>query len=238
MSTDSSQYDLPRYTSHCPKLFSAKNPTPLTHPSFVAVAMRLLEGCQNCEEESLVYTSLAHEGEGAKRLCRVPCYWKLQGHRSRNLGIRASILVFWQYPCGINKGWSDWVDRELRDPSTCDILCWTGVLDAIFLSKACDIHIEAKMLRHVVPSNAKEGSEFLELLDGVENFIFRLYFVQLEEFKHVPLYANTDGLVEAPVMMAQGHHLRKDALLSVACMPPFADIRRDHLEASVHYSPH
>ncbi|KAL6284597.1 hypothetical protein ACE6H2_015526 [Prunus campanulata] len=42
------------------------------------------------------------------------------------------------------------VDRELLDPSTCDILRRAQVLDAIFLSKLWDIHIEAKMLRHVV----------------------------------------------------------------------------------------
>ncbi|CAL8088341.1 unnamed protein product [Prunus armeniaca] len=50
----------------------------------------------------------------------------------------------------ISKGWSEWVDRELRDPSTCNILRRAQVLDAIFLSKLWDIHIEAKMLRHVV----------------------------------------------------------------------------------------
>ncbi|CAL9018450.1 unnamed protein product, partial [Prunus brigantina] len=38
----------------------------------------------------------------------------------------------------------------LRDPSTCAILRRAQVLDAIFLSKLWDIHIEAKMLRHVV----------------------------------------------------------------------------------------
>ncbi|CAL8088811.1 unnamed protein product [Prunus armeniaca] len=61
-----------------------------------------------------------------------------------------AVPLFFQYPCGTSKGWSEWVDRELKDPSTCDILNRAEVLDAIFISKACDIHIEAKMLRHVV----------------------------------------------------------------------------------------
>ncbi|PQQ06009.1 uncharacterized protein Pyn_01636 [Prunus yedoensis var. nudiflora] len=65
------------------------------------------------------------------------------------------------YPCGINKGWSQWFDRELRDPSIFNILCRTGVLDAIFLSKACDIHIEAKMLRHVVRRWSTETHTFI-----------------------------------------------------------------------------
>ncbi|CAL8163116.1 unnamed protein product [Prunus armeniaca] len=65
-------------------------------------------------------------------------------------GLFLVVPLFFQYPCGTSKGWSEWVDRELRNPSTCDILSRAGVLDAIFISKACDIHIEAKMLRHVV----------------------------------------------------------------------------------------
>ncbi|CAL2247372.1 unnamed protein product [Prunus armeniaca] len=54
------------------------------------------------------------------------------------------------YPCSISKGWSGWADSKLLDPSTCNILHRAKVLDAIFLSKLCNIHIEAKMLRHVV----------------------------------------------------------------------------------------
>ncbi|CAL8175521.1 unnamed protein product [Prunus armeniaca] len=65
-------------------------------------------------------------------------------------GIFPAVPLFFQYPCSISKGWSEWVDRELRDPSTCNILRRAQVLDAIFLSKLWDIHIEAKMLRHVV----------------------------------------------------------------------------------------
>ncbi|CAL8992531.1 unnamed protein product, partial [Prunus brigantina] len=65
-------------------------------------------------------------------------------------GLFPAVPLFFQYPCGISKGWSEWVDRELRDPSTCAILRRAQVLDAIFLSKLWDIHIEAKMLRHVV----------------------------------------------------------------------------------------
>ncbi|CAL9025804.1 unnamed protein product [Prunus brigantina] len=65
-------------------------------------------------------------------------------------GLFPAVPLFFQYPCGISKGWSEWVDRELRNPSTCAILRRAQVLDAIFLSKLWDIHIEAKMLRHVV----------------------------------------------------------------------------------------
>ncbi|CAL8992922.1 unnamed protein product, partial [Prunus brigantina] len=65
-------------------------------------------------------------------------------------GLFPAVPLFFQYPCSISKGWSEWVDRELRDPSTCNILRRAQVLDAIFLSKLWDIHIEAKMLRHVV----------------------------------------------------------------------------------------
>ncbi|PQQ18434.1 uncharacterized protein Pyn_23528 [Prunus yedoensis var. nudiflora] len=65
-------------------------------------------------------------------------------------GLFPTVPLFFQYPCSISKGWSEWVDRELLDPSTCDILRWAQVLNAIFLSKMWDIHIEAKMLRHVV----------------------------------------------------------------------------------------
>ncbi|PQM42012.1 uncharacterized protein Pyn_17872 [Prunus yedoensis var. nudiflora] len=65
-------------------------------------------------------------------------------------GLFPAVPLFFQYPCSISKGWSEWVDRELLDPSTCDILRQAQVLDAIFLSKLWDIHIEAKMLRHVV----------------------------------------------------------------------------------------
>ncbi|KAI5324084.1 hypothetical protein L3X38_033157 [Prunus dulcis] len=62
-------------------------------------------------------------------------------------GLFSTVPLFFQYPCGTSKGCSEWVDRELKNPSTCDILNWAGVLEAIFISKACDIHIEAKMPR-------------------------------------------------------------------------------------------
>ncbi|PQM42280.1 uncharacterized protein Pyn_18592 [Prunus yedoensis var. nudiflora] len=65
-------------------------------------------------------------------------------------GLFLAIPLFFQYPCSISKGWLEWVDRKLLDPATCNILRSTQVLDAIFLSKLWDIHIEAKMLRHVV----------------------------------------------------------------------------------------
>ncbi|KAI5351300.1 hypothetical protein L3X38_004191 [Prunus dulcis] len=65
-------------------------------------------------------------------------------------GLFPAVPLFFQYSCGTCKGWSKWVECELKDPFTYDILNWAGVLDAIFLSKACGIHIEAKMLCHVV----------------------------------------------------------------------------------------
>ncbi|PQM43050.1 uncharacterized protein Pyn_17112 [Prunus yedoensis var. nudiflora] len=45
----------------------------------------------------------------------------------------------------------------------------------------------------------RKGQNFLELLDGVENFFFCPHCALPEEFKHVPLYADTDGLVKASV---------------------------------------
>ncbi|CAL2277031.1 unnamed protein product [Prunus armeniaca] len=50
-------------------------------------------------------------------------------------GLFLVVPLFFQYPYSISKGWSEWVDRELLDPSTQDILCRAQVLDAIFLSK-------------------------------------------------------------------------------------------------------
>ncbi|CAL8993072.1 unnamed protein product, partial [Prunus brigantina] len=73
-------------------------------------------------------------------------------------GLFPAVPLFFQYPCGTSKGWSEWVDRELKDPSTCDVLSRAGVLDAIFTSKACDIHIEAKMLRHVFTPTLEDGT--------------------------------------------------------------------------------
>ncbi|PQM35336.1 uncharacterized protein Pyn_23655 [Prunus yedoensis var. nudiflora] len=68
------------------------------------------------------------------------------------------------------------VDRELLDPATCNILRSTQVLDAIFLSKLWDIHIEAKMLRHVVwrwsaatHTFVCSWGEFTPTLEDVEN---------------------------------------------------------------------
>ncbi|CAL8168725.1 unnamed protein product [Prunus armeniaca] len=108
-------------------------------------------------------------------------------------GLLPAIPLFFQYPCGINKGWSEWVDRELRDPSTCDILSRAGVLDAIFISKACDIHIEAKMLRHVVRRWSTEThtficswGEFAPTLEDVAN-IFRLSLYGSQDPFHIAL---------------------------------------------------
>ncbi|CAL8168373.1 unnamed protein product [Prunus armeniaca] len=95
-------------------------------------------------------------------------------------GLFSAIPLFFQYPYGTSKGWSEWVDRELRNPSTCDILSRAGVLDAIFISKTCDIHIEAKMLQHVVRRWSTEThtficswGEFAPTLEDVAN-IFHL----------------------------------------------------------------
>ncbi|CAL2277779.1 unnamed protein product [Prunus armeniaca] len=61
-------------------------------------------------------------------------------------GLFPAVPLFFQYPCSTSKGWSEWVDDELKNPSTRDILSRAGVLEAIFVSKACDIHIEVKTL--------------------------------------------------------------------------------------------
>ncbi|CAL9000940.1 unnamed protein product, partial [Prunus brigantina] len=102
-------------------------------------------------------------------------------------GLFPAVPLFFQYPCGTSKGWSEWVDRELRDSSTGDILSRAGVLDGIFISKACDIHIEVKMLRHVVRRWRTEThtficswGEFAPTLEDVANIF------------HLPLCGNQD----------------------------------------------
>ncbi|CAL2265915.1 unnamed protein product [Prunus armeniaca] len=65
-------------------------------------------------------------------------------------GLFPAVPLFFQYPCSISKGWSEWVNHELRDPATCNLLRRAQVLDVIFLSKLWDVHIKAKMLRHMV----------------------------------------------------------------------------------------
>ncbi|CAL8118411.1 unnamed protein product [Prunus armeniaca] len=292
-------------------------------------------------------------------------------------GLFPAVPLFFQYPCSTSKGWSEWVDAELKNPSTRDILSRAGVLEAIFASKACDIHIEVKTLRHLVrrwstethtficswgeftptledvanifhlplcgsqdpfhialtaedgpkleilrkgaptsPSTSlrfsnwiqffgnsdrdepcrlaallawesvsgaagtmavetfvnssflqiflwerfkgiensyvpgslplicrwfrrmqRKGQNFLELLDDVDQFIFRPYCASSEGFRSMPLYADSTALMEALAMPTQGCRLRREALLSAACLPlpTFGD---DHLEISVHYSPY
>lgn len=83
----------------------------------------------------------------------------------------------------------------------------------------------------------RKGQNFLELLDDVENSFFCPYCVMPEEVKHVPLYADSDGLVEALAMTAQGLQLQREAMLSAACLP-LPTLGVDHLEISLHYSPH
>ncbi|PQP93506.1 uncharacterized protein Pyn_29656 [Prunus yedoensis var. nudiflora] len=102
-------------------------------------------------------------------------------------GLFPAVPLFFQYPCGTSKGWSEWVGRELRDPSTRDILSRAGVLDAVFLSRAWDIHVEAKMLRHVVRRWSTEThtfvcswGEFTPTLEDVANIL------------HLPLCSSQD----------------------------------------------
>ncbi|PQQ03683.1 uncharacterized protein Pyn_40619 [Prunus yedoensis var. nudiflora] len=90
-------------------------------------------------------------------------------------GLFPAVPLFFQYPCGTSKGWSEWVDRELRDPSTRDVLSpW-------------DIHVEAKMLRHVVRRWSTEThtfvcswGEFTPTLEDVANIL------------HLPLCGSQD----------------------------------------------
>ncbi|PQP91549.1 uncharacterized protein Pyn_07606 [Prunus yedoensis var. nudiflora] len=93
-------------------------------------------------------------------------------------GLFPAVPLFFQHPCSISKSWSEWVDRELLDPSTCDILHRAQVLEAIFLSKLWDIHIEARMLRHVVRRWSKathtfvcSWGEFTPTLEDVANIV-------------------------------------------------------------------
>ncbi|CAL2238387.1 unnamed protein product [Prunus armeniaca] len=67
------------------------------------------------------------------------------------------------------------------------------------------------------------------MLDDVEKFIFRPYCVLSEGFSNTPFYADSVVLVEALATSAQGCPLRREALLSVACLPlpTFGD---DHSE--------
>ncbi|CAL2276554.1 unnamed protein product [Prunus armeniaca] len=83
----------------------------------------------------------------------------------------------------------------------------------------------------------RKGQNFLELLDDVEKFIFRPYCVLLEGFSNTPFYADSVVLVEALATSAQGCPLRREALLSAACLPlpMFGD---DHSEVPVRYSPY
>ncbi|PQP91846.1 uncharacterized protein Pyn_12880 [Prunus yedoensis var. nudiflora] len=87
----------------------------------------------------------------------------------------------------------------------------------------------------MVPTYAKEGPNFLELLDNVESFIFRPYCALSEGFRHVPLYADSDDLIEVPETTARGRRLRREAMLSAACFP-LPTLGDDHLEASVFWT--
>ncbi|CAL8173510.1 unnamed protein product [Prunus armeniaca] len=113
-------------------------------------------------------------------------------------GLFPAVPLFFQYPCSISKGWSEWVDAELKSPSTRDILSRAGVLEAIFASKACDIHIEAKTLRHLVRRWSTEThtficswGEFTPTLEDVAN-IFHLPLCGSQDPFHIALTAE-DG---------------------------------------------
>ncbi|CAL9022295.1 unnamed protein product [Prunus brigantina] len=114
-------------------------------------------------------------------------------------GLFPAVPLFFQYPCSTSKGWSEWVDHELKNPSTRDILGRAGVLEAIFASKACDIHIEAKTLRHLVRQWSTEThtficswGEFIPTLEDVAN-IFRLPLCGNQDPFHISLTPE-DGL--------------------------------------------
>ncbi|CAL8168094.1 unnamed protein product [Prunus armeniaca] len=114
-------------------------------------------------------------------------------------GLFPAVPLFFQYPCSTSKGWSEWVDHELKNPSTRDILSRAGVLEAIFASKACDIHIEAKTLQHLVRRWSTEThtficswGEFTPTLEDVAN-IFRLPLCGSQDPFHIALTPE-DGL--------------------------------------------
>ncbi|CAL9006442.1 unnamed protein product [Prunus brigantina] len=114
-------------------------------------------------------------------------------------GLFPAVPLFFQYPCSTSKGWSEWVDRELKNPSTRDILSRAGVLEAIFASKACDIHIEAMTLRHLVRRWSTEThtficswGEFTPTLEDAAN-IFRLPLCGSQDPFHISLTPE-DGL--------------------------------------------
>ncbi|CAL2233352.1 unnamed protein product [Prunus armeniaca] len=114
-------------------------------------------------------------------------------------GLFPAVPLFFQYPCSTSKGWSEWVDDELKNPSTRDILSRAGVLEAIFASKACDIHIEVKTLRHLVRRWSTEThtficswGEFTPMLEDVAN-IFHLPLCGSQDPFHIALTPE-DGL--------------------------------------------
>ncbi|CAL8089891.1 unnamed protein product [Prunus armeniaca] len=147
-------------------------------------------------------------------------------------GLFPTIPLFFQYPCGISKGWSEWVDRELKDPSSCDILNRARVLDATFLSKACDIHIEAKMLCHVVRRWSAEThtfiyswGEFTPTLEDVANiFHFPIcggqdpfHVMLIPRFQHfsLPNLMMWPTLLELLFYFSRFHAAHCDILLSI-----------------------
>ncbi|CAL8169050.1 unnamed protein product [Prunus armeniaca] len=132
-------------------------------------------------------------------------------------GLFPTVPLFFQYPCSTSKDWWEWVDHELRNPSTCDILSRAGVLDAIFISKACDIHIEAKMLRHVVRQWSIEThtficswGEFTPTLEDVANIF------------HLPLCGSQDPF---RIVLTPEDELKLTALRKGAPTSPSTSLR-------------
>ncbi|XP_021826614.1 uncharacterized protein LOC110767396 isoform X2 [Prunus avium] len=102
-------------------------------------------------------------------------------------GLFPAVPVFFQYPCGITGGWSEWVEHELEDPINRDTLRKAAVLDAIFVSERCEIHLEVQLLRHVIRRWSSEThtficswGEFTPTLEDVVNIL------------HLPIVGNQD----------------------------------------------
>ncbi|KAL6279072.1 hypothetical protein ACE6H2_015953 [Prunus campanulata] len=102
-------------------------------------------------------------------------------------GLFPAVPIFFQYPCGITGGWSEWVEHELEDPIHRDTLRKAAVLDAIFVSKRCEIYLEVQLLRHVIRRWSLEThtficswGEFTITLEDVANIL------------HLPIVGNQD----------------------------------------------
>lgn len=126
-------------------------------------------------------------------------------------GLFPAVPLFFQYPCGITKGWSEWVESELANPVSLDILRRTEVLDAIFLSRKYEIHLEVELLRHVVRRWSTDThtficswGEFTPTLEDVVNLL------------HLPVSGNQDpfNILLSAEDKKRLHILRKGAPIS------------------------